>query len=105
MPWVRHPFIDIERLENDLIETMRQKTELWHELGRPTQKSLLLRLIYERNPYLIESYHTLYEDKFSEILKSGWDDMVTDETFLDAGWLDHPKDHIKSTTLIAPIEA
>ena len=104
VPWVRHPFIDIERLENDVIEKMRQKTELWHKLGRPTQKSILLRILHEQNFDLIDSYHALYEDRFQEILKSGWDDLAIDNSLWDAGWFD-PKDQIGSNTLIEPMEA
>ena len=45
---------------------MQEKTKIWHELGRPTQNSFVLRILLEKHENLIDSYHKLFEDKFQE---------------------------------------
>ena len=103
VPWARHPFIDIERLENEQISAMQKKAKTWHDCGRPTQKSLLLRILFEKDWALIERYHTLYEDKFEEALKSGWDEISTSKIW-DAFWVEGPKNPVGwDSKLIDPI--
>ena len=68
---------------------MQEKTKIWHELGRPNQKSLLLRILFEKQTNLTEAYYALYEDKFEQSLASGWDEVSPSGAW-DACWFEGP---------------